>query len=66
LPSVMQKISPPLGLDLDEVMLEGSDSYLISAVRQYAREHRQNARRIGPVLVGDIWIEDARVYRSAA
>lgn len=65
---VMVSMHPKPSFGLDEVMLQDSTSSLIRAIQTVAPTPPAaiESQKIGPVSAGNVWIEDAYVYRSAA
>lgn len=65
---VMLSMHPKPHFGLDDVMVQSSNSFLIQAIQSVAPTPRGSTqiRKIGPVAVGQVWIEEAHIYRSAA
>ena len=64
---VMMGMHPAPGIRLDEIILEDPRSALVDSIRHVVKTGPDDLSeiRISASTIGDLWVEDARVYRAA-
>ena len=64
---VMMGMRPATDIRLDEIVLEDSQSAIVDSIRHVVKTGPDDLSeiRISSSTIGDLWVEDARVYRAA-